>query len=158
MSMVHARAGAAVRATWLLSAIDKVRESTGEPLRPQLQQEQDDAMARLRTQLGDAAFERVWAAGALATLDETFDQALSPVWLGPDPLTEAKPATSAPIISAREQDVLRLVVAGQSDRVIADTLFISRRTASKHVASILSKLEVSTRAEAAVRAVREGLV
>jgi DNA-binding NarL/FixJ family response regulator len=69
------------------------------------------------------------------------------------------PATGSPAgLSSRELEVLRLVVAGRTDRAIADELFISRRTASKHVAAILAKLDVSTRAEAAVRAVRDGLV
>jgi DNA-binding CsgD family transcriptional regulator len=60
-------------------------------------------------------------------------------------------------LSPRELDVLRLLVTGQSDRDIADSLFISRRTASKHVSAILAKLEVSSRTEAAARAVRDGL-
>jgi DNA-binding NarL/FixJ family response regulator len=61
-------------------------------------------------------------------------------------------------LSPRELDVLRLVVAGRTDQAIADELFISRRTASKHVAAILAKLDAASRAEAAVRAVRDGLV
>ncbi len=50
-----------------------------------------------------------------------------------------------------------MLVLGHSDRTIAEALFISRRTASKHVSSILAKLDVGTRAEAAVRAVRDGI-
>jgi predicted ATPase/DNA-binding CsgD family transcriptional regulator len=61
-------------------------------------------------------------------------------------------------LSPRELDVLRFVVAGRTDQAIADELFISRRTASKHVAAILAKLDAASRAEAAVRAVRDGLV
>jgi len=61
-------------------------------------------------------------------------------------------------LTARELDVLRLVVAGRTDQAIADELYISRRTASKHVAAILAKLDVASRAEAAVAAVRIGLV
>ncbi len=60
-------------------------------------------------------------------------------------------------LTPREIDVLRLVVVGRSDRAIADALFISRRTASKHVAAILAKLGATSRTEAAARAVREGL-
>ena len=61
-------------------------------------------------------------------------------------------------LSPRELDVLRLVVGGRTDQAIANELFISRRTASKHVAAILAKLDAASRAEAAVRAVRDGLV
>jgi DNA-binding CsgD family transcriptional regulator len=61
-------------------------------------------------------------------------------------------------LSSREFEVLQLLVASQSDREIAETLFISPRTASKHVGAILAKLEVTSRGEAAVLAVRHGLV
>jgi DNA-binding CsgD family transcriptional regulator len=54
--------------------------------------------------------------------------------------------------------VLRLLVDSKTDREIADTLFISPRTASKHVGAILAKLDVTSRGEAAVRALRESLV
>lgn len=61
-------------------------------------------------------------------------------------------------LTPREQEVLRLIVEGRSDQEIGDMLFISRRTASKHVGSILSKLAVSSRAQAAVQAIHEQLV
>lgn len=64
--------------------------------------------------------------------------------------------TASPFgLSPRELDVLRLLVEGRSDAEIGEALFISRRTASKHVGSILAKLAVSSRVEAALRAVRE---
>jgi DNA-binding CsgD family transcriptional regulator len=57
----------------------------------------------------------------------------------------------------RELEVLRLVAEGRSNQQIADTLFISRKTASVHVSNILSKLGVGTRVEAAAAAHRLGL-
>ena len=54
--------------------------------------------------------------------------------------------------------MLRLLVQGRSDREIAAELFISRRTAAGHVASILRKLDAVSRTDAAVRAVRSGIV
>jgi DNA-binding CsgD family transcriptional regulator len=61
-------------------------------------------------------------------------------------------------LTAREKEVLLLVAEGHTDRDIAARLFISRRTASHHVAHILGKLQVRTRSEAAALAHRQGLV
>jgi len=61
-------------------------------------------------------------------------------------------------LTFREMTVLRLVVAGKSDREIGVTLGISPFTASKHVANILRKMGAARRTEAGVRAVREGLL
>jgi DNA-binding NarL/FixJ family response regulator len=55
-------------------------------------------------------------------------------------------------------DVLRLVARGQPDQQIANDLFISYRTVTTHVRSILGKLGVENRTEAAAEAVRRGLV
>jgi non-specific serine/threonine protein kinase len=60
-------------------------------------------------------------------------------------------------LTDRELEVLRLIVTGMSDREIGDTLFISPRTASKHVGNILSKLGLESRSEASAYAVRHGL-
>ena len=68
-----------------------------------------------------------------------------------------QPLSSAGI-TRREREVLDLIVAGRTDRDIATALFISERTASKHVSKILQKLDAVSRGDAAVRAVRLGLV
>lgn len=52
-------------------------------------------------------------------------------------------------LTTRERDVLRLLNDGLSDRDIATALTISRRTAESHVSSILRKLEVRNRTDAA---------
>ena len=61
-------------------------------------------------------------------------------------------------LTPREVDVLQLVAAGSTDREIAERLFVSRRTASNHVAAILAKLGVPSRGAAAAHAKRLGLV
>jgi PAS domain S-box-containing protein len=61
-------------------------------------------------------------------------------------------------LSFRELTVLNLVAEGKSDKEIANLLGISLGTASKHTGNILAKMEASSRTEAGVRAVREGLL
>jgi DNA-binding CsgD family transcriptional regulator len=61
-------------------------------------------------------------------------------------------------LSARELEVLRLVAAGQTNKQIAGTLFISPKTAGVHVSSILAKLGVERRAGVAAVAQRLGLI
>jgi DNA-binding NarL/FixJ family response regulator len=61
-------------------------------------------------------------------------------------------------LTSRELDVLRLVAAGKANKQIAAELAISERTARTHVSRILHKLRLSSRTQAALWAVREGLV
>jgi DNA-binding NarL/FixJ family response regulator len=55
-------------------------------------------------------------------------------------------------LTRREVDILRLVAQGLTDHEIAAALFLSRKTVSNHVATILGKLGVKTRTAAAARA------
>jgi len=61
-------------------------------------------------------------------------------------------------VSRREQDVLRLLSEGLTNREISERLFISEHTVHRHVTNILRKLDVPSRAAAAAYAVRGGLL
>ena len=61
-------------------------------------------------------------------------------------------------LSPREMEVLALIVEGLSNQEIADRLIISLATAKTHVRNILNKLAVDDRTQAAVHAMRRGLV
>jgi DNA-binding NarL/FixJ family response regulator len=61
-------------------------------------------------------------------------------------------------LTSRELEVLRLVAVGRPNKQIAAELSISERTARTHVSRILRKLRLSSRTQAALWAVREGLV
>lgn len=62
------------------------------------------------------------------------------------------------VLTERELDVLRLLGKGLNNRQIADRLFLSEGTVRNYVSMVLSKLQVSDRTQAAVLAVRSGLV
>ena len=72
----------------------------------------------------------------------------------------AKPEGQTPpdTLTERELEVLRLVAKGLSNKEIGDELVLSVRTVQGHLGSIFSKLRVSSRTEAVVRALKEGWV
>ena len=71
-------------------------------------------------------------------------------------MQEEKP--EKPKLTRRELEVLRLVVAGKTNQAIGVALEISEKTVEKHLDAVFTKLGVASRVEAAVYAVREGLV
>jgi len=68
----------------------------------------------------------------------------------PDPVAHS--------LSERELDVLRLLVAGKTNREIAQALILSVSTVKTHVEHVIAKLEVADRTQAAVKATRLGIV
>lgn len=73
-------------------------------------------------------------------------------------LAEDKPDDLQAMLTSRELEVLRLVGAGKANKEIASELVISERTARTHVSNVLRKIGVSSRTQAAVLAIRQGLV
>src|ERR1700742_4541022 len=65
---------------------------------------------------------------------------------------------NAPSLTDRETEVLRLIVGGNSNKEIAAALFISEATVKTHINSLLSKLGVSDRTQAATTALQRGIV
>jgi DNA-binding NarL/FixJ family response regulator len=76
-------------------------------------------------------------------------------------IAERGASTSTPTdgdITTREREVLRLLVAGYSNREIARALFVAEGTVKNHVSSILAKLGVRDRTRAVLKAVERGYV
>jgi DNA-binding CsgD family transcriptional regulator len=117
------------------------------------------ALAAARSALDEAGFLAAWEAGQALTPDEARSEA--EVVLS----AASRPADTSPVPNAagghgltpREVEVLRLLGQRQTDREIAAALFISPKTAGNHVTSILGKLGVENRREAAAVAARLGL-
>jgi predicted ATPase/DNA-binding CsgD family transcriptional regulator len=113
-----------------------------------------DIYAELRAQLGDEAFAREFAAGKHLTLDD-----LRTIPHPPEPDSAAQAiSASGTSLTAREIEVLRLLVQDLSNPQIAERLVVSRRTVDAHLRSIYDKLGVNSR-DAALRVARErGLI
>jgi DNA-binding NarL/FixJ family response regulator len=71
---------------------------------------------------------------------------------------DEKPRLAAPRLTTRELEVLKLVAQGMSNREAADALYIAENTVKNHVRNILEKLQLHSRMEAVVYAVREKLL
>jgi RNA polymerase sigma factor (sigma-70 family) len=74
------------------------------------------------------------------------------------PDTRAQVPEAIEPLTPRETEVLELIVAGRSNKEIAEALVISVSTVKNHLRNILEKLHLSNRIQAAVYAVRQGLV
>lgn len=63
-----------------------------------------------------------------------------------------------PELSEREREVLQLLIKGRSNKEIASALFISEDTVKAHLKTLFVKLDVQDRTEAAITAIRQGIV
>jgi DNA-binding NarL/FixJ family response regulator len=125
-------------------------------------------MIALTTYGGDEDIRRALAAGVLAylTKDVLHDEllkAIRAVHVGQTYLPAAVAAALAaqlprPDLSAREVQVLELIVRGLANKQIAYTLNIAEHTVKNHVKNILSKLGVQDRTQAATAAIQRGII
>jgi DNA-binding CsgD family transcriptional regulator len=151
------------RAVRLIGAADAVVDAHAFALLPPTRAQIARALARAEAALGPAAVAAERAVGHRLPRAEAIAMALRES-VAPEGTSAMSAAgmeenhAKAPGLSPRQREVLALVVTGRSDQQIANTLFISRRTASHHVAAIMTKLGAHSRGEAAVRAVRDGLI
>jgi two-component system, NarL family, response regulator LiaR len=126
----------------------------------------------LTSVLEDASVTGAIKAGAIGYLLKTTDAdelcdaikaaAAGRVQLAPEAaarlMREVRAPESPEALTERETEVLKLIAHGKANKQIARELFIDESTIKSHVHSILSKLNVKSRTQAALHAVRVGLV
>ncbi len=145
-----------ILATRLLGAADAHLDTFGIARTAGSVQAIDVATSRIEPQLSPDAIADAWNAGRALSIEEAVAEVLAFELRAASPAPA--PAVERTLLSARETEVLELLVAGWSDRQIAEKLFISHRTAQGHVGSIFNKLGVNSRTAAATTAIRLGLV
>jgi non-specific serine/threonine protein kinase len=111
-------------------------------------------LAAARNSLDVEVFANAWAEGSSLPVEQAFTKAFAEAELIAQ---VAEVASTGSELTPRELEVLRLLAAGRTNKEIGDALFISHRTVNAHVTHIFAKLNVHSRAEAAVEAVRRGL-
>ena len=128
----------------------------------------DAKMIALSTYGGDEDIRRALAAGiqAYLTKDVLHDELLKAIRAVHDGQTYLPAAVAAslaaqlprPDLSAREVQVLQLIVRGLANKQIAYALSIAEHTVKNHVKNILSKLGVQDRTQAATAAIQRGII
>jgi len=145
------------RAARLFGAAEAVRKVIGhsDPQLKQLNFDYEDAVANLRTKLGDTAFEAAFSEGQAMSIEQSIEYALSAD--KPDPPVVPVPEERTTALSRREREVALLIARGFTDRQIARELAISERTVTTHVGRILRKLGAKSRAQVAAWVVEQSL-
>jgi tetratricopeptide (TPR) repeat protein len=145
-------------AVHLFGAAAALREASGDQLFVDEQRPIDTGHGAARDELGAVAFAEAWATGRSLSLEQATALAARIEIAPPAP---AKTIARSPVsagLTPREIEVLRLLVEGRTDKEIAAELDLSRRAASRHVATILGKLGAPSRTAAATLALRDRLV
>ena len=148
------------RALGLAGAAAALREIEGGVLTSAEANRLDRFLAPARRAVGRNEAMAAWATGRSTPLEQTIADAET--LLAEPPTATVLHATSEPVglagLTSRELAVLRLIAEGRSNREIADTLFVSRRTVTTHTTGIFTKLGVGSRTAAIAAARRLGLV
>jgi non-specific serine/threonine protein kinase len=141
----------------LFSAADGLRTRIGSRVPPPERDVFRLFHERSRAALTDDQASAAATAGLALPIDQAVSEALAALQ---SPVDGRAPGSSGTgiTLTQRERDVMRLLIAGQTDREIAESLFISPRTAQGHVARLFDKLDVSTRTAAVALAIQQDLL
>jgi DNA-binding CsgD family transcriptional regulator len=153
----HDRAGPGWPAR-LHGAADQALAGLGEILEPLEARLAGQDRERLRAEMGDADFEAEYAAGRALDLAQALAALDSRTGTAARQAQAAGSGQDVTVLTPRELDVLRLVAQGLSNASIAQRLVLSEHTVHRHLANILRKLGLSSRAAAVAWGARAGLL
>jgi DNA-binding NarL/FixJ family response regulator len=156
LAAIAAERGELRLAARLYGSVAALREAIAAPLAPSERASYATAVDAIRAGLPGNAFAAAWEAGRALSLDQAVAEvaALVPAVS----TTDGNGATAADPLTARQREILRLLVDGLTDKEIAAALGITRRTAGYHVATIRAKLNAPSRTAAATIAMRDHLL
>ena len=153
-------AGAYAAAVRCLASADRTRADLDQTIDTDWEAARRRLLERLRRDVPRVDFEAAWTTGQALRLVDALERglrAMEAVDLTA-PLESSRSPGGRYDLSRRELEVLALVADGRSDGEIAERLFISKKTASVHVAHIKDKLGAESRVEVAMAGIRLGLV
>ncbi len=154
LAIIAATDGQGEQAVRLMGLADQIEDLTSAPLTPHIRRDHDLAVRMLIEIVGAERFATIQASVRSADPAVEIGAALA---LTRRETTKNAPALAGPGLTRREHDVLRMMASGQSNREIADALFVSLGTVKVHVTHILAKLGVKSRSAATDYAHRHDL-
>jgi predicted ATPase/DNA-binding CsgD family transcriptional regulator len=164
-SVVKSLLGFAALASAMGLAGDSVRlyaatmaNASGQPATrwPPEKLEYEHYFAQARGILSEAAFETEQAEGQALSIEQAIEYALNLSLSLSTPVAQG--STAPQLLTEREREVVILIAQGKSNGEIADELVLSKRTVEKHIGSILSKLDMTSRAQIVRWAIEQGLL
>jgi DNA-binding NarL/FixJ family response regulator len=147
------------QALQLAGASDALREQIGAPLGAAARSSLEAMLTAARCRLEPDVAEAMWRQGRAMTVEQAIDCAMTrPAAERTDGAAARSSHQSATgRLTRREREVAALIGRGLTNRQIASELVVSERTADVHVSNILSKLELTSRTQLALWAVKNGL-
>jgi DNA-binding CsgD family transcriptional regulator len=159
--LVAAASGALRRVAGLAGAIEAQQELSLTRMSPVRLDDVQQAVESARAQLGQGIFAEEFEAGRTMTMKEAAAYALETETTPPSRQDVVSSETHFPDdLTAREVELLRLIVTGKSNQEIAEQLVLSVRTVERHISNIYQKIGAtgrSARATATAYAIKHGL-
>lgn len=140
---VLAATSGGVFAARLCGAASRLRSDAGAVRLKVYDQWVEPAVAAVRSELGQEAFEAAWTEGTAMSIDEAVAYALRGTG------ERKRPTSGWASLTPTELDVARLVAEGFANKEIAERLFVSPRTVQAHLTHVYAKLGITSRVQLA---------